>query len=217
MATQNVESTRDKILALLQKNGPSTVADLSEELGITNISVRHHLSSLSAENLVETREERHGVGRPRLIYRLTETALERNPARYLKLTDLLLQQMKAQLPPKVVERILMEMAAHMASELREQVRGLPLDERIERLMELLFPEGYLARVEPAGANGYRLTEFTCPYATISLQHPEVCLLDMTIFADVLDATVERKTCIRSGADACTFSIVEKKGGDHDSG
>jgi DeoR family transcriptional regulator, suf operon transcriptional repressor len=209
------ESTREKILSLLQKNGPSTVTELSEALGITYISVRHHLTSLLGDSLVETREERHGVGRPRLVYRLTKTALERNPARYLKFTNLLLTQMKAQLPPKVVEQILLDMASHMAAELRSQIQDLPLEDRIERLMELLLPEGFLARVEPAGPDGFRLTEFTCPYATISIQHPEMCLLDTTVFANVLGATVERQSCIRSGSDSCTFSIMEKTADNDD--
>lgn len=208
MSNLNLESTREKIFGILKTKGQMTVADLSGALGITHISIRHHLSSLQNEKLVEAREERHGVGRPRLVYRLTATGMERNSTTYLKLTNLLLHQLKEQLPPPVVERILLDMASHMAGELRARVAGLPLEERIETLIALLIPEGFLARVEPLGSNQYCLTELVCPYATISLQHPEVCVLDASMLSSALGAKVERRTCILSGSDSCTFTIMD---------
>ena len=97
-----MKSTRDKILQSLLKKPRSTINDLAEAVGINPISVRHHLTNLQMEGLVESQEERHGVGRPRLVYVLTDEGMERFPTRYMLLTTRLLSQMKETMPGPVV-------------------------------------------------------------------------------------------------------------------
>ena len=63
-----MKSTREKVLNTLASNPRSTIIDIANSVGINAISVRHHLTSLQADNLVSAEEERHGVGRPRLVY-----------------------------------------------------------------------------------------------------------------------------------------------------
>ncbi|MGC8856390.1 MAG: helix-turn-helix transcriptional regulator, partial [Anaerolineae bacterium] len=89
-----VKSTRDRILQTLLRRPKMTINELAEAVGINPISVRHHLTNLQMEGLITAEEERHGVGRPRLVYSLTEEGLERFPTRYLRLTTRLLAQMK---------------------------------------------------------------------------------------------------------------------------
>ena len=100
-----MKSTRERILQTLLNHPRSTINDLAEAVGINAISVRHHLTSLQADNLVAADEERHGVGRPRLVYSLTEKGLERFPTRYLRLTNRLLDQMKESMPPAVINKL----------------------------------------------------------------------------------------------------------------
>jgi DeoR family suf operon transcriptional repressor len=187
-----------------------TVSELAEALEITPIAVRHHLSSLQAEGMVEISEERHGVGRPRQIYRLSPTAMDRDPAKYYQFTNLLLQQLKEHLPPDMVNTLLTEVASSMAGEWKKELDALPLPERLDRLVELMTREGFVARVESAGDGRYCLTELTCPYAHISLAHPEVCAFDESMLSRALGTAVERTSCIRSGSDSCTFSISAPK-------
>ena len=78
-----MQSTRERILQYLQKKPRSTINTLAEAVGINPISVRHHLTNLQIEGLVMAEEERHGVGRPRLVYLLTEHGMEHFPTRYM--------------------------------------------------------------------------------------------------------------------------------------
>jgi DeoR family suf operon transcriptional repressor len=206
MAIQEAEPTREKILRALRANGQMNVSELASLLRITHISIRHHLSSLQSEAMISGREERHGIGRPRVVYRLTETALDRNPSKYYKFTNVLLDQLKEHLPPQVVEKLLMDVASSIAGEWKTELENLPLPRRIDRLAQLLLQEGFVARVESAGPDQYRLLEFACPYSKISLNHPEVCALDASMIARALGAKVERTSCIRSGSENCTFAI-----------
>jgi DeoR family transcriptional regulator, suf operon transcriptional repressor len=207
MANSNIEPTREKIFQTLRSRGPTTIADLAIAIKITPIAIRHHLTSLQAEGMVEVREERHGVGRPHQIYRLTPQAMERNPSRYYQFTNLLLEQLKEHLSPEMVETLLRDVALSMAGAWKDELDALPLPQRVDRLAELLAQEGFVARVETSEPGKLQLTEFSCPYARISLSHPEVCALDASMISRALGATVERTSCIRSGSDSCTYSII----------
>jgi DeoR family suf operon transcriptional repressor len=208
MNASGAEPTKERIFQTLRTQGQMTVSELSSAVEITPIAVRHHLTALQAEGMIEVREERHGVGRPRQIYKLTPIALDRDTSRYFQFTTLLLDQLKVHLPPDVVENLLMEVASSMAGEWKTELDLLPLPRRLERLVELLTDEGFVARVESTGAGQYCLTELACPYSRISLSHPEICALDASMISRALGIPVERTSCIRTGSDACVYSITE---------
>jgi DeoR family transcriptional regulator, suf operon transcriptional repressor len=201
-------SSRGKLVDILQNNHRMTITELAESLEITPVAVRHHLVALLADGMVEVTEERHGVGRPRLIYRLSETALDHNPSMYSKFADLLLEELNVSLPPETVNKLLSGVAASMVGEWRNQLDGLSLSQRLHRLVQLLKEEGISARVESHEPGRWDLLETTCPYSRISQHHPEVCALDASILSRALNAEVERKTCIQSGSDSCRFLITD---------
>ncbi len=89
-----MRSTRDKILEILQTKRKATINDLAKVVGINGISVRHHLINLQEEGLIYAEEERHGVGRPRFVYRLTDQGLEKFPSNYQKFTRYMLTELK---------------------------------------------------------------------------------------------------------------------------
>jgi DNA-binding MarR family transcriptional regulator len=99
-------STRDRVLNTLLTRPRCTINDLAESVGINPISVRHHISKLEAEGLVDSDEELHGVGRPRRVYFLTESGLERFPTRYMQLTIRLLEKLKETLPEQAIKQLI---------------------------------------------------------------------------------------------------------------
>lgn len=111
-----MKSTKDKILQTLLRRPKITINDLAEAVGINPISVRHHLTNLQMEGLIAADEERHGVGRPRLVYSLTEDGMERFPTKYLRLTTRLLTQMKETMPAPVVSQLFGQIAEDLAKE-----------------------------------------------------------------------------------------------------
>src|SRR5260221_9709194 len=110
-----MSSTRDEIVTFLRKNGSTSVNELAEATGVTPVSVRHHLSSLQAEGLIAAAESHSGVGRPKLLYSLTQTALERFPTKYLRLTDRLLDELKISIPAPMLDRMFEAVAQDMAA------------------------------------------------------------------------------------------------------
>ncbi len=199
-------STRDHILRLAKARGQITIAELSDQLGISPVSVRHHISALQAEGLLNSTEVRRGVGRPHLAYSLTDAAQERFPAKYLQLSERLLDELKASLPPETIEAMFARMADGVVAEYSEKLKGMALEEKMPLLIEILGAEGFMAEWNRTGEQ-LHLTEYNCPYLRIGQRHPEVCTIDSTVISQVLDASVEKINCILDGAERCVFAIT----------
>ncbi len=203
--------TRDRLLRLLLTRPRRTVKELAEELGINPISVRHHLTRLEAEGLITSEEERHGVGRPRRVYFLTPLGLEKFPSRYVQFTVRLLQQLKETLPPHMVGQLFTQMARQMAQDYVDQVEDLSLEERLDFLAHLLQQEGFTVEWEREG-DRYLLREISCPYLHIGQNHPEVCAVDETLIAALLNIPAARVQCILDGDHVCTYVIPAQQVG-----
>jgi len=201
----SMKSTRDKILQTLLQNPRSTIITLAEAVGINPISVRHHLTNLQMEGLVEGLEERHGVGRPRLVYVLTDEGMERFPTRYMQLTTRLLSQMKDTMPGPVVANLFNQMAEDLVSKYASDVQSLNMEERLNLVKEILAHEGFNVNWEKKGEQ-YQINEISCPYYQIGVAHPEVCTVDQTLISKMLALPVNKVQCILSGATHCTYVI-----------
>jgi len=200
-----MNSTRNRILQTLLRQPRTTIIELSQAVGINPISVRHHLTNLQVEGLVSTEEERHGVGRPRLVYFLTEAGTERFPTRYLRLTSRLLDQLKSTMPEPMVGKLFTQMASDMAEDYAEQMKGLSMEERLNLTKILLAEEGFNMEWEKAG-NQYQIHEITCPYLRIGKSHPEVCTVDQTLISKMLAVPAEKVQCILRGDAHCTYVV-----------
>ena len=203
-----MKSTRERILQSLLRKPLSTINQLAEAVGINPISVRHHLTNRQMEGLVEAQEERHGVGRPRLVYLLTEDGMEHFPTRYLRLTMRLLTQMKESMPKPMVSKLFSQVAEGLAAEYTDQMKGMSMEERLDTVKELLGEEGFTVEWEKA-KDGYRIHEITCPYLQIGQNHPEVCTVDQTLISKMLAVPVNKVQCILNGAAHCTYVVQQK--------
>ncbi len=200
-----MKSTRDRILRTLLQHPRSTINELANAVEINPISVRHHLTNLQVEGLVTAEEERHGVGRPRLVYFLTEDGLERFPTRYLRLTTRLLDQIKEKLPQPVVGELFRQVATELAAEHETHLKGLNVEQRLNVLKDLLAEEGFVVEWEKKGQE-YFIHEITCPYLQVGQSHPEVCTVDQTLISKMLAVPAEKVQCILSGAAHCTYVV-----------
>ena len=200
-----MKSTKDRILQTLLRKPKITINELAEAVGINAISVRHHLTNLQMEGLIAADEERHGVGRPRLVYSLTEDGMERFPTKYLRLTTRLLTQMKDSMPGPVVAQLFSQIAEDMAREYSSQVQGMSMEERLEFVKEMLAQEGFTVEWEKKGTD-YQIHEISCPYYQIGIAHPEVCTVDQTLISKMLALPASKVQCILDGGAYCTYVV-----------
>lgn len=202
-----MHDTRLMVLELIRTQGHATIASLAEALDVSAITVRHHLGMLQSEGLVAISVERKHVGRPKHIYTLTEAAQRYFPNQYHVLAGRLLDTLKATLPPDQVGIIIDGVAASVAARYGTGRPEGTLEERLQRLVEILGEEGFMAEVKHIDGK-IVLTESNCPYLYVGQHHPEVCRIDVALIRQMLGAGVEQKSCMLNGDSACVFQVPE---------
>lgn len=199
-------STRDIILHTIKQSPQSTVEELAEAADISPVTVRHHLNALQAEGTIEAASIRRKVGRPYYVYSLSEKGQELFPKRYVRLTSRLLDEMKGRFPEHVISEIFEGIVDTLLCEHRGEFESLTLEQRLDYLVQMLSEEGFLSTWERT-AEGYRLTEYSCPYLSIGSTHAEVCNFDKRLMSGVLQLETHQESCILHGANNCQFVII----------
>jgi predicted ArsR family transcriptional regulator len=204
--------TRAQIVGLLHDRA-ATVAELASATRLTEVAIRRQLRELVADQLVSGRTMRaSGPGRPAVRYSLTERGERLFPDRSSDLADDVLTFLYD-------ERGKAEMIAFLRWRLKRQqehyagaLDGIEeLDERVERLAELLSQDGFLAEAE-AGADGasVALTQTHCAIKEAAAAHPQLCAFEAALFREVLGANVTRRQTIASGAPACVCHVQPRR-------
>ena len=158
-----MQVTRQRILEILKERGSATVEELGTELGLTPVTIRHHLDILRSEGLVQAPKvrRRDTPGRPQHVYALTDLADEHFPKNYAGLADLMLREVRDRSEPGEMDSILKGMARRMATQAPKAQPGETMPQRIERVIRFLNDKGYRARWERADG-GYVLQKLKCP-------------------------------------------------------
>jgi predicted ArsR family transcriptional regulator len=206
-------TTKDTIIRTLQTRGKCTVKELAEAADVSPVSIRHHLSNLQVDGMIDVEEVRHGVGRPHHLFFLTENALELFPARYYRLTNLILKEIKGSMPDEKVEDLLSSVAKTLAEEYSPHFNGLSVDERIQKLRAFLIEEGFEVEISKEGEK-IIIQEISCPYYHVGQSHPEVCTIDQTLIARAFQVPVDRVTCLLDGDTFCKFEVHLNKPSEH---
>jgi predicted ArsR family transcriptional regulator len=150
-------------------------------------------------------EVRHGVGRPRLVYSLSETGQENFPTRYMTLTNKLLDQLKRTLAPEQVQEVFSSIAKSMVNEQLDQTKKLSIEQKLDFIQKKLADEGFLIEWDK-NDDGYIIKEISCPYYHIGQVHPEVCIVDQTIISTVLSKKTVKISCVLNGDQYCKYLI-----------
>ena len=202
-------NSRDLVLRTLLTQPRCTIIELAVKVGISPISIRHHIASLEAEGLIACEDERHGVGRPRQVFFLTEQGIEQFPTRYVRLTLRLLEHLKETMPEAMINTLFTQMAIELAKDLSEgtEIQNLSMEERLNLVKDLLRQEGFSIEWEQLD-DGYQIHEASCPYYYIGQNHPEVCAVDQILISTVLSVQAEKVKCILNGDRNCTYHISD---------
>ncbi|MBT3239281.1 MAG: winged helix-turn-helix transcriptional regulator [Chloroflexi bacterium] len=202
-------STREQVLQNLLNRQRCTINELADAVSINPISVRHHITRLEADGLVSSEEERHGVGRPRRIYFLTNKGMEKFPTRYLNLSLRLVNKLKETLPENTLETLFKELGTGMAESGFSNVdfSNLDLGDRVELTRKVLVNEGFNVQVSKEG-DDFHIMETSCPYVHIGKEHPEICIVDESLISTMLSIPVQKTECILNGDNHCVYVASE---------
>jgi DeoR family transcriptional regulator, suf operon transcriptional repressor len=207
-ALEAMPETRRVMLNTLKRRGELGSEELATETGITPSGARQHLSSLERDGLIERREVREGVGRPRVAYRLTNAADALYPRTYHDLTNELLEYVGDD-DPELLERIFQRRRERRLSNARGRLEGLDsLEARVRELTRILDEDGYVADVTPLeDGSGYRITEHNCAILGVAMKYGQACGSELEFIRAALpDTEIQRVHHIVSGAFSCTYEV-----------
>jgi predicted ArsR family transcriptional regulator len=203
-----MQSTRQEIIEILKEEKQATVEDLAQRLELTPMTIRHHLNVLQAQNLVVAYKVHRSrkVGRPRLVYTLTEAADALFPQSYGELARHLVSEVKQTMGQEQAEAVLRRVAERVASEAPPPVEGQSFEERLDQAVDFLHEHGFISRWEKVG-HGYMITNINCPYRYVSREHDELCIMDTEILSNLLGVAPQRLSSMRAGEPTCSFLLL----------
>lgn len=191
-------TTRQRIIAYLQKSRSSSAREIARVLDTGPANVRHHLSVLAADGRVSvTGGRKGGRGRPEKLYALSRAMRGDNLPGLL---DALLEDQLAARTPEQREALLASLGRRLAGD--PPAPAAPLSRRLADLMDRLNRQHYAARWE-AGAGGPNVTFGQCPYAEVIESHPELCRMDAAMLEASLGLQAAQKTRLHP---ACLFAL-----------
>lgn len=202
----NENPTREKIILLLKKRGPTSIDDLSKELNITSMGIRQHLLSLERRGLIDYVSKRQGIGRPAFLYRLTEKADELFPKTYDKFLVNLFKDIEKHEGQEKIEEIFKWRRNRIIKDAKDALADRKTSyDRVNGLRDILESEGYLAELNDSN-NHYNLKLYNCPIYKLANEFKDVCRYDLQMFRDLLGKDVNREECITDGDPSCTYTI-----------
>lgn len=200
-----MKTTRQLLCEHLQLKRTASAAELARALRLTPANIRHHLSGLMAEGVVEKVGQRptSGRGRPVQLFGLVEQLSRNNLALLVKA---LLTEMEKECSDSERESIFKRLAAHLLGADGPTARTLA--QRYVQTIQYLNSINYQARWE-AHARAPRVIFSHCPYAAVIQDHPELCLLDQYLLEELLGEgarQVSKLEITPQGARQCIFLI-----------
>jgi len=200
-----MQSTRQEILEYLQRRGGATVKELGRHLGLTSTGIRQHLTLLEKESLIKAREERGKVGRPALVYALSEKAEALFPKRYDVLANFLLEEILSGWGNQQAQQVLRRVAKRVADPYQERVVAKDMPQRVEGVAAIMREQGLLADWERQG-DEFLLNEYTCPYAVVARQHSSICCMEVEFVRLLTGGEVKLTHSLLRGERACTYRV-----------
>jgi predicted ArsR family transcriptional regulator len=195
-------STRNVIVTLIKTHGMRSVAELAQELGVTEMAVRRHLHVLERDGLVAAKLVRQAMGRPMNVYSLTSAADELFPKKYHHLALDLLEE----LDTADVDALFEKRKAKLYERYEGRMRGKTLPERVQELAGIQNANGYMAEWYEAEPGHYELSEYNCPIAQVATPYQQACSCELALFRQLLQADVERTECLAKGGGKCVYRI-----------
>ncbi|MCW3055928.1 MAG: putative transcriptional regulator [Chthonomonadales bacterium] len=200
--------TRQEILNCIKMSGPMTADELSRDLGISQVAVRQHLTSLEAETLIAVTVERRGLGRPSHRYSLTTEGDESFPRRYDAALNELLDELRAWQGQAAVDELLQRRRERTLLTLQSRMHDRSLTNRLNELARMETAHGFMMEVCSDGSEGFHLIKRNCSVCAVARNHPAICCQsESALYSQLLgDTHVERVSAIVDGDATCTFHI-----------
>lgn len=200
-----MQFTRGQIIEYLSSHKRASAIELSRALNLTPANIRHHLTVLEKQKIVQVcgKQEGTGPGRPRDVYSLTPYVLKDN------LEGLVRNMLRTFIENSPREGKSLELLAQTMSGDIADPHQKPIA-RFNRAVERLEELDYQARWE-AHHDGPRFILHHCPYRELSCDSSTLCEMDRHLLQILLGREViqiSKMDIHNPSGTGCMFQVVD---------
>lgn len=209
------QDPKHTILEALRLRGPMRTDALVEATGLSKTATRARLLRLERDGLIarDDAAPRDAVGRPPVVYRLTDDGAEAFPVRDAALLERLLAFLEREGEGSLAERFFDELWQERTDQLRRALgdpRRASLDERLDALVDLLDAGDFMPVVDLVnredGGRRVRIRECNCPLPAAVRATRLPCRFEARFLADAVGGRVASARMASSRGDTCLFEI-----------
>jgi predicted ArsR family transcriptional regulator len=180
-----------------------TVAELAARLGMSYMGAKQHCIELERGGYLDTFRRHRGVGRPELLYRLTDKAQDLFPQADNALSRSLLEQARKLFGAGAPEKMLYLHFQEKGAGYAEKLKGDSLSERATAFARLRDREGHMAE---CAAEPLRLIERHHPMLGLFEVFPAAADMERDMIQRILGVPVRREVSRIGGNYEAVFFL-----------
>jgi DeoR family suf operon transcriptional repressor len=197
-------TTAGRILLRLCR-GRLTVNELARGLSLTKNAIRAQLDRLLRAKLVAQTGSRKGIRRPHAEYELTAKAQRLFPTAYEPVLGHLTEVLAERLPAETAAEVLREAGRRAIIDHLQDLPAGDARQRVEELAKRLNANVGGAVLLAQHGDRLVLSSCSCPLATITAAHENICDSVADLLGELLGAEVRQK-CVPGQLRQCCFEI-----------
>lgn len=199
------KSQRLQIVNRLKRTQGLAVGELADALKMSYMGVKQHCIDLHRDGYLDTWRRPKPIGRPEMLYRLTDRAHELFPQTSNAITIELLEAAGKLYGASAAEKLLFTIFQKQTEYYAAKLKGDSPAVRAQSLAKLRDQAGCMADFENEGIP--RIIEHHSPILDLLRAYPIVARLERELFQRVLQASVTREESHASGLYRCVFNIA----------
>ena len=199
-------SARLRALNELKRTQGLCVADLAERLGMSYMGVKGVCLDLEKRGLLDTWRQSTKVGRPLMLYRLTQRAHDLFPTASNEMTIEALEAARKLFGPTAPEKLLLVVFQKKTEQYLAKVKGDTLAERAKWLARVRDHDGHMSECETDDTGAVRIVEHHSPILDLLRAFPLVARLETELFQKILGVPVIREETTASGLFCAAFRL-----------
>ena len=179
--------------------------ELVTKMGMSYMGIKQHCLTLERDGYLDTWRRPQKMGRPEMVYRLTQRTHDLFPCDSNDLTLEVLNATKEIYGPNAPEKLLYHVFERKTASLKEKAKGESVGERAKWLSKQRECEGFMSEVyldEKDG--GPQILECHSPIMNLLDEYPIIGRLEQDLMQGVLGTPVRREEARASGLYECAF-------------
>ena len=199
-------SARLRVLNELKRTQAMCVADLAARLGMSYMGVKSVCLDLQKRGLLDTWRSPRPIGRPQMLYRLTERAHDLFPTTSNAMTLAVLVAAQKLFGVAAAEKLLLVAFQEKSADYALRLKGDTLADRAKWLARLRDHDGHMSECLSDESGALSIIEHHSPILDLLREFPFIARLETEIFQRLLGVPVRREETSVGGMFRAVFII-----------